>query len=224
MILSIDKLLQLLAEGKSIGKIAELADTSEDEVIHILNDARQTLNKYDRAKSRKKVIIKKSDKDTDSDGRGKQDALSADIFEGAELNAVPWESTLTIYTDGASRGNPGPSGIGVVIYDKDDRQVGKVASYLGHATNNQAEYKAIIRALKIAIYFKTKVLKIRTDSELIVKQVKGEYKVSNKNIAQLYEEVQRLKKQINNCKIEHVTRNLNDKADYLAKKASQSIA
>ncbi|MFW5770588.1 MAG: ribonuclease HI family protein, partial [Spirochaetota bacterium] len=100
---------------------------------------------------------------------------------------------------------------------------GKVASYLGHATNNQAEYKAIIRALKIAIYFKTKVLKIRTDSELIVKQVKGEYKVSNKNIVQLYEEVQRLKKQINNCKIEHVTRNLNDKADYLAKKASQSI-
>jgi ribonuclease HI len=223
MILSIDKLLQLLSEGKTIDKIAELADTSEDEVVNILNDARQTLNKYDRAKSRKKVIIKKSDKDTDSGKRNKGDVLSSDIFEGAELNAVPWESTLTIYTDGASRGNPGPSGIGVVIYDKDDRQVGKVSSYLGNGTNNQAEYKAIIRALKIAVYFKTRVLKIRTDSELIVKQVKGEYKVSNKNIVQLYEEVQRLKRQINHCKIEHVTRNLNDKADYLAKKASQSV-
>lgn len=223
MLLSIDKVLQLLSEGKDITKIAELADTGEDEVVKIIEDARDIVNRYDRARSRKKVIIKKTDKDTVRNLSSNEVDITSEIFEGAELSAVPWESALTIYTDGASRGNPGPSGIGIVIYDQDDRQVGKVSSYLGNKTNNQAEYQALIRALRIALYFKTKVLKVRTDSELIVKQVTGEYKVSNSNIINLYEEVIRLKKQFKNCKIEHVTRNFNDKADYLAKKASQSI-
>ncbi len=223
MLLSIDKVLQLLSEGKDITKIAELADTAEDEVVKIIEDARSIVNKYDRARSRKKVIIKRPDKDTERGSPGDEVDITSEIFEGAELTAVPWESALTIYTDGASRGNPGPSGIGIVIYDKDDRQVGKVSLYLGKKTNNQAEYEALIRALKIASYFKTKVLKVRTDSELIVKQVTGEYKVSNRNIMYLFEEVSRLKKQFKSCKIEHVTRNFNDKADYLAKKASQSV-
>jgi ribonuclease HI len=127
-----------------------------------------------------------------------------------------------MYVDGASRGNPGPAGIGIVINDRDGRQVGKVSDYIGRRTNNFAEYTALIRALQIAIYFKTKELKIRTDSELAVKQIRGEYKVSNENIKPLYAEVIRLKKMINSCRIEHVTRNLNEKADYLAGRATTS--
>jgi ribonuclease HI len=124
-----------------------------------------------------------------------------------------------MYTDGASSGNPGPAGIGVVINDKEDRTVGKVSLYIGNKTNNFAEYSALIRALKIAIYFKTKDLKIRTDSELVVKQIKGEYKVSSPKIKPLYDEAMRLKRKIQSCRIEHVTRSLNDMADHLAKKA-----
>ena len=127
-------------------------------------------------------------------------------------------NSTIIYTDGASSGNPGPAGIGIVIEDTEGRQLGKVSAYIGEKTNNFAEYTALIRALKIALYFKTRALKIRTDSELIVKQLKGEYKVNNTNIKPLYEEAVSLKKKIN-CRVEHVTRNLNDKADYLAKKA-----
>jgi ribonuclease HI len=124
-----------------------------------------------------------------------------------------------IYTDGASSGNPGHAGIGIVINDREDRTVGRISSYIGIYTNNYAEYAALIRATKIAIFFKTKDLKIRTDSELVVKQIKGEYKVNSENILPLYEEFMNLKRKINSFRIEHIPRSLNDKADYLAKLA-----
>ena len=125
-----------------------------------------------------------------------------------------------MYVDGASKGNPGPAGIGIVIYNNDDQFVGKVSLYIGIKTNNQAEYIALIRAMLIAIYFKTKTLKIRSDSELVVRQLLGEYQVNNSQIKKLYDKVMELKKQIPNFKIEHVMRNFNERADFLAKKAA----
>ncbi|TFH40240.1 MAG: ribonuclease HI family protein [Chrysiogenales bacterium] len=107
------------------------------------------------------------------------------------------------------------------MLDKDGRQMGKVSSYIGRRTNNFAEYAAMIRALRIAIYFKTEELKIRTDSELIVKQIGGEYRVKNDQIKKLYDEAMTLIKSIKKFKIEHVPRTQNDKADYLARKAVQ---
>ncbi|TAL37093.1 MAG: ribonuclease HI family protein [Spirochaetes bacterium] len=228
MLLSIDKVLQLLAEGKTTQKIAEIANVDNDDVVRIIEDARALLDMHDKARVRKKVIFKKRphiDADAPAELPGaeeEENALLRDIFEGAELSAVPFESQLVINADGASRGNPGPSGIGIVICDGDDRQVGKVSAYIGENTNNFAEYSAIIRAMKIGLYYKARALRIRTDSELVVKQIKGEYKVNNENIRPLYEEAVRLKKLIGNCKIEHVTRNYNDKADFLAKKAASS--
>ncbi|MBN2160286.1 MAG: ribonuclease HI family protein [Spirochaetes bacterium] len=124
-----------------------------------------------------------------------------------------------MYVDGASSGNPGPAGIGIVIFDHENRQVGKISSYVGRRTNNFAEYTALIRALKIAIYFKTRLLKIRTDSELVVRQLNGDYKVKNDQIKKLYDQAAALIKKIDTCKIEHIPRSQNDKADYLAKKA-----
>ena len=115
------------------------------------------------------------------------------------------------------------SGIGIVIYDNNDHQVGKVSLYIGNGTNNSAEYKAIIRALKIARYFQANDLKIRTDSELVVKQINGEYQVKNENIRPLYEEAISLIASLQKVRVEHVTRSLNDKADFLAKKASSAI-
>jgi ribonuclease HI len=224
MLLSVDRVLQLLAEGKSIQKIAELSGVEPEDVSAVIDEARRLLDASDRGKARKKIIIKKkaSPEGDAGDPQGEGDADVSAVLEGAELSAVPLGSSLVIYTDGASRGNPGPAGIGVVIYDSDNRQVGKVCASIGVQTNNYAEYTALVRALQIARYFKTKVLRVRTDSELIVRQMKGEYRVSNENIKPLYEEAMRLRKGINTFKIEHVTRNLNDKADYLAKKASES--
>jgi len=216
--------LQLLAEKKSVEKIAELSEADVEDVCNIINEARELLNVTDKAKIRKKIILKKRDTQSDKmEDSPEEDSMpDKDIFEGAELSAVPLASMLLMYTDGASSGNPGPAGIGIVINDKEDRTVGKVSHYIGNKTNNFAEYSALIRALKIALYFKTKDLKIRTDSELVVKQIKGEYKVSSAKIKPLYEEAIRLKKMIQSCRVEHVTRSLNDKADYLAKKAVES--
>ncbi|MBN2401298.1 MAG: ribonuclease HI family protein [Spirochaetes bacterium] len=228
MLLSIDRVLQLLAEGKSVQKIAELSHAEESDVCKVIEEARKLLQSKEKLKTKKKIIFKRKGlpnfEESSSGISVENDKIETEeIFEGAELSAVPLGSYLLVYTDGASSGNPGHSGIGIVINDKEDRMVGKVSSYIGINTNNYAEYTALIRALKIAIYFKTKELKIRTDSELIVKQIKGEYKVTSDTIKPLFEKAVKLKKKISNCRIEHIPRSLNEKADYLAKMAVETI-
>ena len=220
MLLSIDRVLQLLAEGKSIEKIAELANVDSNDVLAIIEEARKIVNQFDKQKSKSKIIIKKKN-NINTQIPMDMEETDEGLFDGFEvLSTIPTESVLTMYVDGASKGNPGPAGIGIVIYNNDDQFVGKVSSYIGKKTNNQAEYVALIRAMLIAIYFKTKFLKIRSDSELVVRQLLGEYQVNNSQIKKLYDKVMELKKQIPNFKIEHVMRNFNERADYLAKKAA----
>ena len=200
-----------------------MAHCSVTDVVEVVEEAIKIINRHEKPIARKKIIIKKivdPGEIRNSEGTG-ENAEIRDIFAGAELSTIPLNSSLTMYIDGASSGNPGPAGIGIVIIDQDDRQVGKISSYIGKRTNNFAEYTALIRALKVALYFKTKILKIRTDSELIVKQMNGEYKVRNDQIKKLYDQASELKKSIKTCKIEHIPRTFNDKADYLAKKAAQ---
>jgi ribonuclease HI len=220
MLLSIDRVLQLLAEGKSIEKIAELANVDSNDVLAIIEEARKIVNQFDKQKSKSKIIIKKKN-NINTQIPMEMKETDEELFDGFEvLSTIPTESVLTMYVDGASKGNPGPAGIGIVIYNNDDQFVGKVSSYIGKKTNNQAEYIALIRAMLIAIYFKTKTLKIRSDSELVVRQLLGEYQVNNSQIKKLYDKVMELKKQIPNFKIEHVMRNFNERADFLAKKAA----
>ncbi|HOF13845.1 MAG TPA: ribonuclease HI family protein [Spirochaetota bacterium] len=220
MLLSIDRVLQLLAEGKSIEKIAELANVDSSDVLAIIEEARKIVNQFDKQKSKSKIIIKKKN-NINTQIPMEMKETDEELFDGFEvLSTIPTESVLTMYVDGASKGNPGPAGIGIVIYNNDDQFVGKVSSYIGKKTNNQAEYIALIRAMLIAIYFKTKTLKIRSDSELVVRQLLGEYQVNNSQIKKLYDKVMELKKQIPNFKIEHVMRNFNERADFLAKKAA----
>jgi ribonuclease HI len=223
MLMSIDRVLKLIEEGKSLEKIAELANCQVEDVVGVIEEARTLINKYDKQVVRKKIILKKNadhpDGEVDVEDTGGDERAA--IFDGAELSTIPLGSSLTMYVDGASSGNPGPAGIGILIYDHDDRQVAKVSSYIGRRTNNYAEYSAVVRALKIAIYFKTKSLKIRTDSELVVKQINGEYKVKHEQIKKLYDQATRLIRSIDKCKIEHIPRAQNEKADYLAKKAVQ---
>jgi ribonuclease HI len=127
--------------------------------------------------------------------------------------------TLVIHTDGASRGNPGKAGIGVVIYNKDKSEtIKQVYKYLGTATNNVAEYTALLTGLKEASKLGANQIELYLDSELIVKQIKGEYRVKNEGLKPLYNEVTSLLKQFQ-YNISHVPRENNKKADELANKA-----
>lgn len=123
---------------------------------------------------------------------------------------------LIIHTDGAARGNPGPAGIGVIMKCPDGKVVGEHYEYLGETTNNQAEYKALIRALKEAIKLEAEEVDIFADSELMVSQIKGIYKVKNEGLKPLFDEARGLVKKIKTFHIAHVRREKNKEADNLA--------
>jgi ribonuclease HI len=128
--------------------------------------------------------------------------------------------TLYLYTDGASRGNPGAAGIGAVLYRSDNErllEVGTVSQFIGHATNNVAEYKAMIEGLKLAAEHEPDQLVVRADSELLIKQLRGMYKVRNENLKPLYLEAKGLLPK--GTRLEHVPRELNSRADELANRA-----
>lgn len=126
---------------------------------------------------------------------------------------------LDIYTDGGSRGNPGPAGIGIVIYNSDGLAVEKISEFIGEATNNQAEYNALIVGLQEARFFRAKAVHCYLDSELIVKQLRGEYKVKNQNMKPLFALVQNLIKNFESVKFRHVPRDRNKEADRLVNEA-----
>jgi ribonuclease HI len=124
---------------------------------------------------------------------------------------------LLIFTDGAARGNPGPAGCGVVIVDEDGTVIEKHHQYIGEATNNIAEYKALILGLTEVQKFK-KVTEIRcyADSKLIVEQVNGNFKVKNKALAELHEQVRSLVFELPSVQFFYIPREKNKEADKLA--------
>jgi len=123
---------------------------------------------------------------------------------------------VTIYTDGASRGNPGHAGAGAVITGKDDKILSEVCVYLGETTNNQAEYKALILALERAGEIGASIVDVYCDSELMVKQIKGEYKVKKDTLKPLFRQAKSLFSTFAGHSITHVTRDKNKRADKLA--------
>lgn len=127
---------------------------------------------------------------------------------------------LIINTDGGARGNPGPAGIGVVIYDAATREVLEEHSrYLGETTNNQAEYRAVILGLERAVKLGASEVEVISDSELLIKQANMEYKVKNPELAKRFLEMKNLCTQIGRCKFRHVRREQNKRADFLANAA-----
>ncbi|MCK5434499.1 MAG: ribonuclease HI family protein [Dehalococcoidales bacterium] len=124
-----------------------------------------------------------------------------------------------IYADGASRGNPGPAAIGVTIKDKKGKLITFISQRIGRATNNQAEYRAIIAALEEATRLGVKQVEIKTDSELVVRQINGEYRVKKATLKPLYQQVKQLQSQLKSFTITHIPRQQNIEADKLANKA-----
>lgn len=125
---------------------------------------------------------------------------------------------LVINTDGGSRNNPGPAGIGIVFSDENGEVVAKFKEYIGEATNNVAEYSALVYALNKAKDFEVDEIECRLDSELVVKQLNGEYKVKDPGMKKLYEQVQELIF-FKPVKFVHVRREFNKLADKLVNEA-----
>ena len=125
---------------------------------------------------------------------------------------------LTIFTDGASRNNPGESGAGVLIL-RENKPVVKLARYLGKTTNNIAEYTAAIMGMEHAVKLGASSVRLFADSELLVKQLNGQYKVKNEGLKSLHHKVKELIAKIGSVEVQYIPRESNKEADALANKA-----
>jgi ribonuclease HI len=129
------------------------------------------------------------------------------------------EGVWSLYCDGASRGNPGQAGAGAVLIDALGAIKGQYGEYLGQVTNNVAEYQALILGLKMARNLGVKKIQVFADSELLVRQLKGQYRVKAAHLLPLYEAAQRTRKEFETFDISHVPREMNSLADQLANRA-----
>jgi probable phosphoglycerate mutase len=123
---------------------------------------------------------------------------------------------IVAYCDGGSRGNPGPAGFGVYIQDSAGRVLAELSEYLGTRTNNFAEYSALLAALEFAIINGHRSLRVISDSELMVKQMKGQYRVNSPELRPMYDEAKRRVSKVEHFQIQHVLREKNRHADRLA--------
>lgn len=127
--------------------------------------------------------------------------------------------TLRLYTDGAARGNPGPAGLGVVIEDGEGMRLRGLTRYIGIATNNRAEYLALIEGLSAVREWRPDRLEVYLDSKLVVEQVNGAWKIKNQELMPLLRTVQGLLREFPEVEVRHVPRDKNKGADALANRA-----
>ncbi len=146
----------------------------------------------------------------------KDEQESGGLFTAAPARATSSEGWITAYCDGGSRGNPGPSGYGVYIQDEGGKALAELSEFLGKRTNNYAEYSGLLAALNFALEQGHPRLRVVSDSELMVKQIKGQYRVNSLELRPLYDEAKRRISGLEQFRIEHVLRGKNQPADRLA--------
>jgi len=137
------------------------------------------------------------------------------------VNGGPAEGTYSVMTDGASLSNPGPAGAGVIIRDPSGSTIREIAQHLGVATNNEAEYTALIIALEECLKMGVRNLDITTDSKLVVEQVNGNWKITAPGLAPLHRKVIDLLDRFERWSLSHVSRENNARADELSKRAAK---
>lgn len=125
-------------------------------------------------------------------------------------------NTYTLFVDGASRGNPGHASIGCALYNENQEEIFSISKDIGVATNNVAEYTALVEGLTKALSEKITQIEVRADSELMVRQMVGQYKVKNEALKILWKKAQELSKLFQSFSIQHVRREQNSRADELA--------
>jgi ribonuclease HI len=143
----------------------------------------------------------------------------AGLFGDAAADAKPVAPAYRANIDGGSRGNPGPASYGVVIRDARGEIVAKLKKYIGRMTNNVAEYYGLIAALDYTQAHGIRALRIESDSELLVKQMRGQYKVKSAELRPLYERARKMAQSLESFRIDHVYREQNREADALANEA-----
>jgi ribonuclease HI len=126
---------------------------------------------------------------------------------------------MILYIDGAARGNPGPAAIGIVLTDERGNQIETFAERIGIATNNEAEYRALLRGLELAAKHRPKQIEIRTDSELLAQQLNREFRVRASSLKMLYADAQRAMGAFDRVSACHIPRDQNRRADALANRA-----
>jgi ribonuclease HI len=137
---------------------------------------------------------------------------SKDAMDGE----APYIEAAVLWTDGAARGNPGPAGSGAILKTPDGAVLAAESRYLGHTTNNVAEYRALLLGLERALALGVRRLEVRADSELLIKQLRGEYRVKNEGLKPLAAEAKTLLARFQSYQLTHVRRELNSEADQLA--------
>jgi ribonuclease HI len=151
----------------------------------------------------------------------REGGLFADASPESNATNAPTAATAAYraHIDGGSRGNPGPASYGVVIRDPRGQVVAKLKKYIGRSTNNVAEYYGLIAALDYAQQHSIRALRIESDSELLVRQMRGQYKVKSPELRPLYERARKMVQTFDTFKIDHVYREQNAEADALANEA-----
>lgn len=144
--------------------------------------------------------------------------MSSSLFPEPQSSSAS-SGWYTAHCDGGSRGNPGPAGYGAVIEDPQGKVVARLSDFLGRQTNNFAEYKGLLAVLSWAAEHDVRQLRLVSDSELMVKQMKGQYKVSSPALRPLWEEAKRLAGELDRFEIRHTLRGGNQEADRLANEA-----
>ena len=153
--------------------------------------------------------------------RNREGGLFADASPESNAANAPTATTAAYRAniDGGSRGNPGPASYGVLIRDPHGQVVAKLKKYIGRSTNNVAEYYGLIAALDYAQQHSIRALRIESDSELLVRQMRGQYKVKSPELRPLYERARKMVQTFDTFKIDHVYREQNAEADALANEA-----
>ena len=141
------------------------------------------------------------------------------LFDDPRKPDVDAQDVLVAYIDGGARGNPGPSGYGCYLQDANGKCIAELNGFLGVRTNNFAEYSALLAALDYALENEFDDLQVVSDSELLVKQMKGQYKVNSPELRLLWEEARARVKRLHSFSIRHVLRAQNKEADRLANAA-----
>ena len=146
--------------------------------------------------------------------------MNGNLFDASAPSAAnKADDWFTAHCDGGSRGNPGPSGYGAVVEDAQGRTVAELSEFLGNQTNNYAEYHGLLGVLKWAIEHNVKRLRVVSDSELMVKQMQGKYKVNSPGLRPLWEEARKMSRRLEGFEMRHTLRGGNKEADRLANEA-----
>lgn len=188
------------------------------------------MSEIEKKKEAKKLLISMTEEGVLNEiaskipNKKKEKILELLLFSASILDPDPTQksSEYLLYIDGSSIGNPGPSGIGAVIKDKKGRTIEKISEHIGTTTNNVAEYRALTSGLQAVKKLGADKIKILTDSELMVKQIEGSWRVKDKKLKELKKKADRILDSFSSYAIIHINRGKNREADRLAKRGAES--